>query len=138
MEDDVRKNLKANQQVLKQAVDELLNTDSEINKKKKSDLVVKKEQFIVIIDALIESQQNTKIVFNKIGVDLSLYEEFYLQIIDLLFLMNFGKRGFELISYYLYERKNPDGTVNEIMDKQGNKLKLETPLDLWKALEVKK
>ena len=58
----------------------------------------------------------------------------YLQIIDSLILLHFGKEGYELISFYLYEKINPDGSFNELFDDDGNIVPSTTPEDIWNIL----
>jgi hypothetical protein len=45
--------------------------------------------------------------------------------------MQFGKEASEVIFFYVYERINPDGTVNELADQDGQVVALNTPTDLW-------
>ena len=59
-------------------------------------------------------------MFTELKLDLSSYDEMYLQIIDSLLLLSFGKGGYELISFYLYDRNNPDGSNNTLVDEDGN------------------
>jgi len=54
------------------------------------------------------------------------YNEDFYQIIDSLLLLYLGKDGFELVSFYLYDRINPDGTVNYLLDEEQKEVKLET------------
>jgi hypothetical protein len=45
--------------------------------------------------------------------------------------MQFGKEASEIIFFYVYERINPDGTVNELADQDGQVVALNNPTDLW-------
>ena len=45
--------------------------------------------------------------------------------------MQFGKEASEVIFFYVYERINPDGTINELADQDNNVVALNTPTDLW-------
>ena len=67
-------------------------------------------------------------------LDFSTYDEMYLQIIDSLVLLHFGKEGYELISWYLYEKINPDGSFNEIQNDNGEIVPSDTPTDIWNIL----
>ena len=58
----------------------------------------------------------------------------FLQIIDSLLLLHFGKEGYEVISFYLYEKFNPDGTVNELFDEEEKIVPSTTPGDIWNIL----
>jgi hypothetical protein len=62
------------------------------------------------------------------------YDEKFMQVIDALFYINFGQSGSDLISYYLYERINEDGSINPIIDKNGTEVYIETPYQLWNVL----
>ena len=59
--------------------------------------------------------------------------DFYI-IMDSLLLLYLGKEGFELVSFYLYDRINPDGTINYLMDQDNNEVVLETSEDLFNLL----
>jgi hypothetical protein len=37
--------------------------------------------------------------------------------------------------FYLYERLNPDGSVNAVIDSEGTEIYLETPMDLWSVVK---
>ena len=69
------------------------------------------------------------------AVDLSNYDDPFFQIIDSLIFMHFGKDAGELIMYYLYERVNPDGTINPLYDEKDNPIPLERIEDLWELVK---
>ena len=48
--------------------------------------------------------------------------------------IHFGKEGAEVISWFLWERANPDGTHNYLMDEAGNEVHIDTVQDLWELL----
>jgi len=50
--------------------------------------------------------------------------------------MQFGKEASELIFFYLYERENPDGTVNNLIDEEGSIVPLNNPNDLWQLVKL--
>jgi hypothetical protein len=64
-------------------------------------------------------------------------EKFY-KVIDTLFDLHFGKDACELIFFYLYDRVNPDGTENEVMDENNMVLPLNSPSDLWNLVKLTK
>ena len=49
--------------------------------------------------------------------------------------MNFGKEACEVIFYYVYERINPDGSVNELRDANNQPVILHNPNDLWELVQ---
>jgi hypothetical protein len=69
------------------------------------------------------------------GVNMARYDEPFFQIIDSLIYLHFGKEASELIMFYLYERVNPDGTVNDILDENNNPVPLTSVEDLWELIK---
>lgn len=69
------------------------------------------------------------------GIDLVKYDEPFFQIIDGLIFMHFGKEAGELIMFYIYERTNPDGTINPVFDEHDNPIPLERVEDLWELVK---
>ena len=119
---------------IKKAVDQLLKITSTVKRKKKAYIDKQKDLFISILMALQASQTRTILTQTELRLDFSTYDEMYLQIIDSLILLHFGKEGFELISWYLYEKINPDGSFNELFDDDGNIVPSTTPEDIWNIL----
>jgi hypothetical protein len=119
---------------IKKAVDQLLKITSTVKRKKKAYIDKQKDLFISILMALQASQTRTVLTQTELKLDFSTYDEMYLQIIDSLVLLHFGKEGFELISWYLYEKINPDGSFNEIQNDEGEIVPSDTPEDIWNVL----
>ena len=119
---------------IKKAVDQLLKVNSTVKRKKKAYLDKQKDLFTSIIMALQTTQIRTSLVSTELKVDFSTYDEMFLQLIDSLILLHFGKEGFEVINFYLYDKFNPDGTVNELYDDEDKIVPSETPDDIWNIL----
>jgi hypothetical protein len=119
---------------IKKAVDQLLKITSTVKRKKKAYIDKQKDLFVSIIIALQAAQTRTVLTQTELRLDFSTYDEMYLQIIDSLILLHFGKEGFELISWYLYEKINPDGTFSEIQNADGEIIPSDTPEDIWNVL----
>jgi hypothetical protein len=120
---------------IKKAVDSLLKVNSTVKRKKKAYIDKQKDLFVNIITALQAAQTRTYLTQAELKLDFSTYDEMYLQIIDSLILLNFGKEGYELISFYLYEKWNPDGSINELFDDDENIVPSTTPEDIWLILQ---
>jgi hypothetical protein len=120
---------------IKKAVDQLLKINSTVKRKKKAYLDKQKDLFTTIILALQAAQTRTILTQTELKVDFSTYDEMYLQIIDSLLLLQFGKEGYEVISFYLYEKSNPDGSVNELFDEEDNIVPSTTANDIWNILQ---
>jgi len=55
--------------------------------------------------------------------------------IDSLLKLLFNKEQINLINFYMYERISPEGDMLELVDLEGNELKLDTTDDLWYLLK---
>jgi hypothetical protein len=119
---------------IKKAVDQLLKTNSIIKRKKKAYQEKQKDIFFGFITAMHALQARSHLSYTELGLDLSTYDELYLQVIDTLVLLHFGKEGYELISWYLYEKFNPDGSVDELYDDNNNLVPSSTPDEIWNIL----
>jgi len=126
-------NLDKNEE-LKKAFDELLNSTTSLKRKKKNNTERKKEMFLKVIN-LCESVITREVLLAAdIKIHLDTYNEDFYIIMDSLLLLYLGKEGFELVSFYLYDRINPDGTINYLMDQDNNEVVLETSEDLFNLL----
>lgn len=120
---------------IKRAVDSLLKINATVKRKKKAELDKQKDLFISIINALQATQVRNNLVLGELKLDFSSYDELFLQIVDSLLLYSFGKEGFEVINFWLYEKINPDGTVNELFDDDNNVVPTTTAEDVWNLLQ---
>jgi hypothetical protein len=76
----------------------------------------------------------TNIAFVEIGVDYSNYDDMFLTVIDALIYMQFGNEAAELISFYLFDRINPDGTINPIIDQDDVEIEIKDATHLWEII----
>ncbi len=119
---------------IQSAINELLNVKSLIRKKKKTQSDKKKELFISIVNAIEQVTNRQNLMYIDLQLDFTTYDESFLDIIDALIILHFGKEGAELIAYYLWDRVNPDGTINALLSEDGVEIILETVNDLWNLL----
>jgi hypothetical protein len=119
---------------IKKAVDSLLKINSTVKRKKKAHVEKQKDLFINIINALQASQVRSNILYNDLKLDYANYDELFYQIIDSLILLHFGNEGYELISFYLYEKFTPDGEMLEMYNDDEEIIPTETPEDIWNIL----
>jgi len=73
-------------------------------------------------------------MYAELNLDLANYDEAFLDTIDALIVLHFGKEGAELIAYYLWDRVAPDGSISPLLDSDNKEVYLETALDLWNLL----
>jgi len=123
-------------QGIKQTLETMIGTDLSLKRKKKSEHDLNKELFEKIIIALERTNIRTALVGTEFNIDLSKYDETFYEVIDNLMLMQFGKQAAEVIFFYVYERINPDGTINELRDVNDNPIILNSPSELWDLINV--
>jgi hypothetical protein len=123
-------------QGVRQTLETMIGTDLSLKRKKKSEYDLNKELFEKIIIALERTNIRTALVGTEFNIDLSKYDETFYEVIDNLMLMQFGKQAAEVIFFYVYERINPDGTINELRDVNDNPIILNSPSELWDLINV--
>ena len=116
------------------AVDNMLNVKSYVRRKKKTQSDKKKEMFVQMINSLDEIFVRQGLMYADMDVDMFKYDEKFLGVIDAMFYLNFGESCSEIIAFYLYDRRNPDGTLNPLTDENNTEIILLTPYDLWNLL----
>ena len=123
-------------QGVKTTLETMIGTDLSLKRKKKSEHDLNKELFEKIIIALERANIRTALVGTEFEIDLSKYDETFYEVIDNLMVMQFGKQAAELIFFYVYERMNPDGSINELRDINDNPIVLNSPAELWDLINV--
>lgn len=116
------------------AINQVLGVKSLIRRKKKTQETKKRELFISIINSIEAIINRQNLMYAELNLDLTNYDEAFLDTIDALIVLHFGKEGAELIAYYLWDRVAPDGTITSLLDEQGKEIYLETATDLWNLL----
>ena len=116
------------------AVDNMLNVKSYVRRKKKTQSDKKKEMFVQMINSLDEIFVRQGLMYADMDVDMFKYDEKFLGVIDAMFYLHFGESCSEIIAFYLYDRRNPDGTLNPLTDENNTEIILLTPYDLWNLL----
>lgn len=125
-------------QGIKKSLETIIGTDLTLKRKRKNEDDINRDLFEKIINALDKAYIRSVLVEKDLDIDLTSYDETFYEAIDNLFLLHFGKEASELIYFYLYERIDPDGTVNELEDVNGNPLILNSPMDLWNVIHMLK
>ena len=123
-------------QGVKQTLETMIGTDLSLKRKKKSEHDLNRELFEKIIIALERANIRTALVGTEFDIDLSKYDETFYEVIDNLMVMQFGKQAAEVIFFYVYERMNPDGSINELRDANDNPIVLNSPAELWDLINV--
>ena len=123
-------------QPIKQAIEDILNVSASIKRKNHTKKQQTKDLFINIITEMERLTNRSDLMYADHRLDFSSYDEPFLQVIDNLMVICFGSEAYAAITFYLWERINPDGSVNIIPDADGNPIPLENPYDLWNLILV--
>ena len=117
---------------LKQSLDQLLQADTSIKRKNKKSYDQKRDLFINVVNQFEYAITKSYLLEKDFKIDMSKYEENFYQIIDSLVLLAFGKDIYELLSFYFYERYNPDGSENGlIIDETEEEIFVKDANELW-------
>jgi hypothetical protein len=119
---------------IRSAIDQILNVEASIKRRKHTKKQHTKESFINVINSLEQVNHRSDILYADLKVDYSTYDESFLQIIDKLMLLYLGEKAYTVVSFYLWERLNPDGSQNMINDSNGVPVPLDNANDLWAVL----
>ena len=125
-------------QGVKSSLESITGADLSLKRKRKTEKDVNREVFEKIILALEKASVRSSIIGGDFQLDFTEYDETFYEIIDNLILMHFGKEAAELIFFYVYERINPDGSVNALADVNGDIVPMNGPSDLWELIEYMK
>ena len=109
MDDELKHNLEA-------GFNKLFNSPITIRKKKRDQALKKKALFISLITQYEISLYKSVKLQTEFAIDLFDYEGSYYEVIDKLMLLMWGGDIYEIVTYYLYERLNLDGSLNSIIE----------------------
>ena len=126
------------QNSLQEAFEQLLNSPVLIKKQRRNKAFKKKILFISLIEQYEKALNKSARLQSEFGLDLFEYEEPFYGVIDKLMLLTWGMNVYELVTFYLYERLNLDGTINYLIEtkEDGSEIEvfLKTPEDLYNYL----
>jgi len=121
---------------LKITIDEILNTNCIVRRKRKSESDKNTEIFKQVINTIEFINNRSYLAMHEFGMDMNAYDEKFLEVIDALLYTMYGKDCYELISFYLFHRINEDGTINPvIVEETGQKIVLENPYQLYDLIK---
>lgn len=122
---------------IREALSNYLQTSVRISEKQIPKDVMDKKLFIESILLLKEIEDRKDFMESELGVDLSVYEEKFLQVIENLFRMTYNKEQMDLIQYYLYQIPlvdDYDGKIDLSDGKNIMTVKFETPEDVYNVV----
>ena len=118
-------------QGIKKSVEDIIGSGTVLKRKKKTEEDIQRESFEKIVLLMDEIQVRDVLMMTELGLDYSKYNEKFYEVIDRMFGLHFGAEAAEIIFFYIYERINPDGSVNELVDENEQVITLGNPTDLW-------
>lgn len=121
---------------VKKSIDLILGSDTTLTRRKKTQEDHSREIFNSAIIALEQANARSVILEADFGFNFAKYDDLFYEAIDNLIVLYFGKEVSELIFFYLYERMNPDGSINALVDPNGQEIILQNPDDLWSLIKV--
>jgi hypothetical protein len=120
---------------LQEQINQIIGVKSTLKRRKKSREDIQRNIFLNVIPLLEHVINRGVMLEGDFGIITNKYDELFYQIIDSLIYLHFDPKAAEVILFYLYERFNPDGTVNPVLDANGNEVILETTEDLWNLVQ---
>lgn len=115
-------------------------TGSELSLKKasKTEEDFNRELFEQIIIAIEQVNNRSMLMEADFEISHFKYDESFHNIIEALIVLHFGDEAMNVIYFYLYDRINPDGTINSLYNEDNILIPMNNPMDLWIALEEMK
>ena len=120
---------------LQEQINQIIGVKSTLKRRRKNREDIQRNIFLNVIPLLEHVINRGTILESDFNIDITKYEELFYQIIDRLIYLQFDPKAAEVILLYLYERFNPDGTANPVLDANGNEVMLETTEDLWNLVQ---
>jgi len=120
---------------LQDQINKLIGTESTVKRRKKTKEDTLREILLSTIPLLEHILTRGVMLESDYGFNTIRYDEPFYQIIDSLIYLHFDEDAAEIIMFYLYERLNPDGTANEVLDVNGDVVSLENAEDLWTLVQ---
>ena len=122
---------------LRKTLSSYLKASIRIKEKDMAREVIEKKLFIESIVLLREIEDRRDFLEDEIGMDMSIYEEKFLQIIENLFKIHFSKEQLALVQYYIYKVptiEDWDGKIDITDGKEMITVDFETPEQVWNVI----
>lgn len=119
------------------AINNYLQTKVVIRERPVAQDIVDKKLFISSLTLLREIDDRRDFMEEELGVDLTVYEEKFLQVIENLFKLHFSKEQMALIQHYIYivpTVPDWDGKVDISDGKEIITVDFETPEQVWNVI----
>jgi len=97
-----------------------------------------KRVFIEVIEQLKEIEDRKEFLADEIGMDMTIYEDLFFDVIENLFKLAFNKPQLGLIQTYLYQLvpdKEWDGTITIEIGKEQKTFPFKSPIEVWEVIK---
>ncbi len=113
---------------------ELIGKGVEIKEKALPPKKQEEQFFFHLIDALLRIEASSNFAFD-LGIDLTMYDSTYMEVIENLLFINFGEFKATVILWWVFDRITPDGEECSLMDENEVEHHIRTPKQLYKFLK---
>lgn len=120
---------------VKQSFETILGADLTLRKKRKTEIDFQKEEFEKLIQSLEFVNTRSILIESDWKIGFGQYDESFYELIDKLITLHFGKQEADIIFFFVYERINADGTINELRDSDGHYVPMNNYADLWNLIQ---
>ena len=120
---------------IKQSLENILNADFKIKRKKRTELDIQRDLFFKIVLSLEKLNMRSNVLNVDLDIDLTKYDEVFYDTIDDLLLLHFGKNIAEIIFFYVYDRIDQEENITYLNDSNGNPVILDNVNDLWNLIK---
>ena len=113
---------------------ELIGKGGKIKESEKSIIKKKEKFFLKIVSLLCEIEAYQKVT-KSVGIDLTMYEDLYFQIIEDLLEKQYGELEKNIVIWWVFESLKENGEVYPLVSEDGVRHIINTPLQLYKFLK---
>lgn len=116
-----------------------LKASPKVTQKRPSKNIMEKELFIETLTLLQEIEDRRDFMEDEMGMDMTTYEEKFIQVIENLFNINYSPEQVAIVQYYIYEYPLEDIEGDKIgLRVNGKKsvvVDFKTPEDVWNVVQ---
>ena len=132
------KSLKSN---IRKILKSRLDIDYRIKEKEPDRDHMNKKLFIEVIEQLKNIEERRDFLAEEIGMDMTLYEDQFFNVIENLFKLCFNKSQIAMIQMYLYQLlpdEDWDGTIKIETEKEEKVVAFKSAKDVWEVIKFLK
>jgi len=119
---------------IKEALEQILGSSITMRDDGSDPVDELKSDFIKLIDLFENVWKRQNDLLEGQGLDFTSYDENYFRLIEGFIHFCFENVAADAILFYIYSRKDEDGTLHPFLDSKGQEHKFETVDELWEFL----